>query len=151
MAEYKFVDHWYIKAPIDVVYQHIADPRTYPQWWPVYSHVKVIKDVPFPHIGGRANLLVNSFLGYKLNIEVETTRADPPKYLMTVSEGNLEGSGEWIFTQEGETTHAQWTWIVHSNHRLLNLLEPVAKPLFAYSHTNASEKGHQGLKKFLEK
>jgi len=52
---------------------------------------------------------------------------------------------------EWETTHDQWTSIVSSNPRLLNLLETLSKPLFVYSHTNASEKGDQGLKKLLEK
>jgi hypothetical protein len=31
------------------------------------------------------------------------------------------------------------------------LLEPIAKPLFAWSHQDASRKGHIGLKKLLEK
>ncbi len=30
MARYTFVDHWLIKSPIEQVFQHIADPATYP-------------------------------------------------------------------------------------------------------------------------
>ena len=32
MAQYTFVDHWYIKAPREEVFRYIADARTYPQW-----------------------------------------------------------------------------------------------------------------------
>lgn len=149
MARYTFVDHWTIKAPIEQVFQHIADPATYPAWWPVYPKVEVLQvQAGAPK---RTRLTVKSTLGYTLQIAVETVEAQPPYRLKTAAYGQLAGTGEWIFRQEGDTTHAQWTWIVESHHRLLNLLEPVAKPLFAWSHNDASRKGHLGLKKLLEK
>jgi hypothetical protein len=150
MALYKFVDHWYIKAPIDQVFHYIADARTYPQWWPAYAKVETLSDIQPPHVGSRGRLVVKSALGYRLNIEVEITESNPPYYFKTLSRGELEGTGVWEFEQNGDTTHATWTWIVESRHPLLNLLEPVAKRLFAWSHNDASGKGHDGLKKFLE-
>ena len=56
--EYTFIDHWYINAPIDEVFAHIADPRTYPQWWPSYDRVELINP---PHGGNpMARLTVKS-------------------------------------------------------------------------------------------
>ena len=150
MKEYRFVDQWRIKAPLDVVYAHVSDPRTYARWWPSYDGVRVLKDVPFPHIGGRVELIVKSPFGYRLRLEVETADADPPRTLKTVSYGQLAGTGIWEFAQEGDTTLATWTWIVRSDHPLLNRLEWVAKPVFALSHILASRKGHRGLKRLLE-
>ena len=35
--EYVFVDEWDVRAPIEEVFEAIADVRTYPSWWkPVY-------------------------------------------------------------------------------------------------------------------
>jgi uncharacterized protein YndB with AHSA1/START domain len=150
MARYKFIDHWNIQAPIEQVFRYVADPRTYPQWWPVYDKAEVLPGVQPPDVGSRSRLTVKSVLGYRLHIEVETTESDPPYYLDTVSNGDLEGTGTWEFKQDGDTTTATWAWIVESHHPLLNLLEPVAKKLFEWSHNDASEKGHRGLKQLLE-
>lgn len=151
MAQYKFIDHWYIKAPREEVFRYVADASTYPQWWPVYPKVEILRRAEVGQSGGQARLVVKSALGYTLKLEVETVAVEAPFYLKTAAKGQLAGIGEWQFTQEGNSTHAAWTWIVESHHPLLNLLEPIAKPLFAWSHNDASHKGHMGLKKFLEK
>lgn len=150
MKEYRFVDHWAIRAPIEEVYNHVADPRTYAQWWPSYDGVRVLKEVPYPYVDGRVELLVKSPFGYHLRLEVDTAEADPPRYLKTVSYGQLEGTGVWEFSQERDTTRAIWTWIVRSNHPVLNKLEWIAKPLFALSHVLVSRRGRRGLKRLLE-
>lgn len=151
MARYKFVDRWPIRAPIDQVFRHIADPGTYPQWWPVYPKVESLPGVQPPQVGSQAKLTVASALGYRLNLLLEITESNPPHHLMTVARGDLEGTGKWEFKQEGDTTTATWTWIVETHHPLLNLLEPLAKKLFAWSHNDASAKGYRGLKALLEK
>lgn len=150
MSHYQFIDHWYINAPIEQVFRHVADASSYPRWWPVYPQVEVLKTGDANGIGGCTRLVVKSALGYTLNLEVTTVEANAPTYLKTVTRGQLEGTGVWQFEQQGPTTHATWTWIVNSNHPLLNLLEPIAKPLFRWSHNDASAKGHRGLKHLLE-
>jgi hypothetical protein len=150
MARYTFVDRWTVRAPIQQVYETISDARTYPSWWPVYASVEPLVEMPPPHIGSTVRLIVKSVLGYRLALEVELVEATPPARFMTVTRGNLEGTGEWVLVQQGDTTTATWTWIVASRHRLLNLLEPVAKPLFAWSHRDASRKGARGLRQLLE-
>ncbi len=150
MKEYRFVDHWQIRAPIHMVYDLVANPRTYAQWWKAYDGVNILRDVPYPHVGVRVELLVRSPFGYRLRLEVETAEADPPTYLKTISRGQLAGTGIWEFSQEGDTTHAVWTWIVRSDHPVLNRLEWFAKPFFALSHVIISRRGHLGLKRLLE-
>lgn len=150
MALYQFVDHWYIKAPVDAVYNHVSDPRTYPQWWRWYDSIRVTKEEPFPHIGGKAELVIRSPFSYRLKIEVEMTEANPPYQLKTISRGDLAGTSEWQFIQESDVTHAIFTWIVETNQPLLNRLEWLLKPVFALSHNLVSGSGHRGLKKLLE-
>ena len=150
MAEYTFVDHWFVVAPIETVYRTVADPRTYPQWWKDYDRITILKDAPFPHVGGQAEFLIRSPFGYRLRIVVETVAAEPPYVIDTRSTGQLQGTGLWEFRQEGDATHVTFTWTVRSDHRVLNQLERVAKPLFALSHAIVSGRGHRGLKRLLE-
>jgi uncharacterized protein YndB with AHSA1/START domain len=150
MAEYTFVDHWTVNAPIEAVYRTIADPRTYPQWWRDYDRITILKDAPFPHVGGQAEFLIRSPFGYRLRIVVETAAAEPPHVIDTRSTGQLQGTGLWEFHQEGDATHITFTWTVRSDHPVLNRLERVAKPLFALSHAIVSGRGHRGLKRLLE-
>ena len=151
MAEYKFIDHWQIRALIEVVYQHVADPRTYAQWWRDYDRVTILKDAPFPHVGGEAEFLVRSPFGYRLLIDVTTVAAEPPRSITTETRGQLEGTGIWEFEETDGVTHVTFTWIVRTHHRLINRLEWAAKPLFALSHAIVSGRGHRGLKRLLEK
>ena len=38
--EYVFVDEWDVDAPVEAVFDALADARTYPEWWrPVYRSV----------------------------------------------------------------------------------------------------------------
>jgi uncharacterized protein YndB with AHSA1/START domain len=150
MKDYRFVDRWTIRAPLDEVYRHVANPHTYAEWWLSYDSVRILEDAPFPHVGGRVELVVKSPFGYRLHLEVETTEADPPTYLKTASRGQLAGTGIWEFSRENDATVAVWTWIVRSHHPLLNRLEWIAKPIFALSHVLTSRKGHQGLKRLLD-
>lgn len=150
MAEYTFVDHWTIAAPVETVYHTVADPRTYPQWWKDYDRITILKDAPFPHVGGQAEFLIRSPFGYRLRIVVETVAADPPRLIDTRSTGQLQGRGLWEFRQEGNVTHVTFTWTVRSDHAVINRLERFAKPLFALSHVIVSGRGHRGLKRLLE-
>ncbi len=151
MAEYKFVDHWTIRAPIDVVYGHIVDPRTYPQWWRDYDRVTVLVEAPYPYAGGRAEFLVRSPFGYRLRLDVTITAADPPRSITTETRGQLVGTGIWEFREVDGATEVTFTWIVRTNHPLINRLEWFAKPLFALSHAIVSGRGHRGLKRLLER
>jgi hypothetical protein len=40
--EYVFIDEWDVDAPIERVFDALADAGTYPEWWkPVYKSVEV--------------------------------------------------------------------------------------------------------------
>jgi hypothetical protein len=48
-GEYVFVDEWDVRAPVEEVFEALADARTYPAWWrPVYLSVEA--DGP-PEVG----------------------------------------------------------------------------------------------------
>ncbi len=75
-AEYVFIDEWDVRAPIDAVFEALADARTYPQWWkPVY--LKVNCDGP-PAVGRVSEEYFKGRLPYRLRIASEIVRLDRP-------------------------------------------------------------------------
>ncbi len=76
-AEYVFIDEWDVHAPIDAVFQALADARTYPQWWtPVYREVEA--DGP-PSVGATSRQHFKGRLPYHLRQTSEIVRLEPPR------------------------------------------------------------------------
>ncbi len=128
---------------------HIARASTYPQWWPGWERIEV-EGSDEPRVGARARGIVRSPFGYRLRLDVSIAELERPRRLLTISKGDLAGTGLWEFEERDGTTHARWTWTVESHHPLLIALEPVAKKLFEASHNYVSGQGHAGLRRYLE-
>ena len=63
--EYVFVDEWDVAAPPDDVFDALADPRSYPQWWlPVYVSVETEGE---PRLGQEARQQFKGRLPYELH------------------------------------------------------------------------------------
>jgi Polyketide cyclase / dehydrase and lipid transport len=67
--EYVFVDEWDVDAPQEIVYDIVADARTYPDWWqPVYISVEGDERATQHHFKGR--------LPYTLKMRAEMVREE---------------------------------------------------------------------------
>jgi hypothetical protein len=63
--------------------------------------------------------------------------------------GELEGTGTWrLFEQEGVTA-VVYDWRVRSTKRWMNMLAPVARPVFEYNHDVVMRWGGEGLARRL--
>jgi hypothetical protein len=59
--------------------------------------------------------------------------------------GELEGTGHWrLFEQDGVTA-VTYEWDVRTTKPWMNLLGPVAKPVFEYNHDLVMRWGGEGL------
>jgi hypothetical protein len=63
--------------------------------------------------------------------------------------GELSGTGRWRFAQEGEATRVRYEWDVRTTKPWMNLLAPLARPLFKWNHDVVMEWGAQGLARRL--
>jgi hypothetical protein len=63
--------------------------------------------------------------------------------------GELEGTGRWrLFEQDGVTA-VLYEWNVRTTRRWMNLLAPVARPVFEYNHDVVMRWGGEGLARRL--
>ncbi|MGN8131437.1 SRPBCC family protein [Paenarthrobacter sp. 22069] len=149
MSDYKFLTRWELQAPIETVWDAVSDPRTYTKWFPYISRVAQVAPGD-PDGAGRAyRFTITGKLPYSLSFTVENVHQDPPRLLESRSTGQLEGTGRWELSQEGDITTALYYWHVRTTRRWMNLTAPLLRPLFAWNHHKIMDKGGTRLAAYL--
>jgi hypothetical protein len=64
--------------------------------------------------------------------------------------GELVGSGIWRLRQVGDVTDVRYDWEVRTTRLWMNLLAPIARPIFAWNHDGIMKAGEVALRKLLE-
>jgi uncharacterized protein YndB with AHSA1/START domain len=109
MADYRFLDEWHLQADIDRVYDLLARPVEYPSWWG-QMFLAAEGDGGEAASGKRTTVRAHGFLPYRLRFTMTCVEADRPTRIHSTLEGDFEGTGTWMFEEEGEGTHAVLDW-----------------------------------------
>ncbi len=150
MATYAFTTHWYLDAPIDRVWGVLHDWQQWPRWWPQVQQVTAHHLDGLDGLGGVRRFIWATPLGYQLRLDLTTTRLEEPHWMEGTAVGDLEGVGCWHLQADGEGTAVTYTWKVRTNKRWMNLLAPLARPLFAWNHDLVMRSGYNGLVRHLQ-
>ena len=146
---YVFIDEWEVDAPIEAVFDALADARTYPRWWrPVYLEVKADGA---PEVGTVSRQRFKGRLPYTLNITSKVTRLERPTEVESEVEGDLSGHGHWSLTETDGRVHVRFDWRVNADRALLRLLTPFLRPLFRWNHDWAVAKAMEGLQPYARR
>ena len=148
-AEYAFLDEWTVDAPIDAVFDAIADARTYSDWWrPVYIAAEA--DGP-PALGRVSRQHFKGRLPYHLHTTSEIVRLEPPRLVEARVQGDLAGRGIWTLTPRETGTHVSFDWRVNADRPLLRVLTPLLRPLFRWNHNWAIARAMEGLEPYARR
>src|SRR5687767_168989 len=103
-GEYVFIDEWDVDAPIERVFDALADAETYPHWWkPVYKQVQV--EGP-PGVGQVSRQTFKGRLPYALEMRSEIVALERSHRLEIMVDGDLTGHGVWTLSErEGGRVH----------------------------------------------
>src|SRR6266545_4605057 len=134
MTDYRFVTVWKLRAPIDQVWQAIWQSEKWPSWWKGVLSVEKLRDGDESGIGGIRRYVWRSKLPYNLAFDMDLTRSEPPHRLEGNASGELAGTGVWELDEAGGVTTVRYTWSVHTTRAWMNLLAPIARPLFEWNH-----------------
>lgn len=146
IRDYSFVTIWRIEAPRDVVWQKISDSERWSEWWPGVLRVEMLKAGDERGIGAVHRSTWRSALPYSLSFDSETIRIDEGRIIEIRAIGELDGSGLWTLEDEPRgITRVRYDWNVNSTKRWMNLLAPLAKPLFRWNHDVIMRRGGDGL------
>jgi uncharacterized protein YndB with AHSA1/START domain len=149
LAEYRFVTVWKLRAPIDAVWQAIVEADKWPYWWRGVVSVQSLRAGDAQGVGGVARYVWRSRLPYTLAFDMEVTRVEPPALIEGRASGELEGTGTWRLVETDGVTTVGYTWEVRTTRPWMNLLTPIARPLFAWNHDYVMKSGGECLARLL--
>ena len=146
MASYSFVTVWRLNAPIERVYEAIRDSLRWPEWWPTVTRVEQISaGDPKTGVGDVRRYTFKGSLPYTLSFDLRVERIEPPRTLAGRATGELEGTGVWTLTESDGGTVARYDWNVRTTRWWMNLLAPLARPLFKANHDLVMRSGARGI------
>ena len=150
MADYHYVSTWQLQAPIERVWTAISDLEQVPAWNRGVQEVHVLAPGDGQHLGARVRYVIKGRLPMRLAFEATIARVVPPRELELRAEGELAGTGRWGLDQQGDVTTARCTWDVRTTKPWMNLVAPVARPLFTWNSKGVMLGAGDGLARFLK-
>jgi uncharacterized protein YndB with AHSA1/START domain len=152
MSEYEFLTTWCLEAPREPVWDAIWEAERWPEWWRGVVGARIVTAGDEAGVGQVARYTWRSRLPYDLEFEMTTTEVDKPHLLEGHAMGELAGIGRWrLFEQDGEVpvTAVVYEWNVSTTKPWMNVLAPIARPLFEWNHDWVMRNGGAGLAKLL--
>lgn len=157
---YDLRSSWLLPASTEEVWAIIADVNmSWPNWWPHCSFAGPLNRVE-PASSSQEDILkattahlnFKASLGYTLSITIHPTMVRSPSEIDFDAGGHLVGTGGVTLTPEtNQMTRMDIDWKVHPTQTWMNLLSPVAAPVFRAAHAHIMRQGEKGLAQALEK
>ena len=152
-VKYSFVTTWFVGTPIDRVWEVIQDTGRWPEWWRYVRGATLLEPGDGRGVGALWRLEWGTALPYQIVFESRVTRVEPPNVLEAAVSGELNGIGRWSLTPrgaDGAETVVRYDWNVGTGKRWMNVLAPLARPLFGWNHNVVMDEGGRGLARRLD-
>ena len=148
-TRYSFVTIWRFDAPINAVWDKIIDSEHWPQWWKYVQSVTELEPGDENGVGSLQHVTWTTALPYRLSFNSRVTRVEKPHIIEAVAMGELNGTARWQLSQEGSVTTVRYDWNVSTSKSWMNLLAPIARPIFAWNHDILLNEGGKSLARLL--
>jgi hypothetical protein len=84
-----------------------------------------------------------------VEFQVTTTRVERPFLLEADAVGELAGVGRWRLFERDGVTAALYEWNVSTTKSWMNLIAPLARPVFEWNHDWVMARGGEGIAELL--
>ena len=122
----------------------LREAERWPEWWRGVQRVTVLAP------DERYGIAWRSRVPYELEFDFEVVDLDEPRSMRGVASGALRGTGHWRLFEQGGVTAVLYEWNVETTKPWMNLLGPVARPVFEYNHDVVMRWGGEGLARQLD-
>jgi hypothetical protein len=136
-------------APLRAVWDAILHAEAWPSWWTGVERVVTLEHGDASGLGSRRRWTCKGVLPYRLTFITRVTRVEPLRVLEGRVDGELEGVGCCHFGRNEGLTTVRYDWQVRTTRLWMNLLAPLAKPLFRWNHDAIMHAGSIGLTRHL--
>ena len=149
MAEFRLVTVWRIEAPLVKVCDAVSQCLRWPEWWEGVERVEEREVGDRDGIGSLRRFTWRGPLPYRLTFDVRVTRIVPLSIVEGYATGEVEGIGRWQFADDDGVTVVRYEWQVRTNSGWMNLIAPLARPLFKWNHDQVMRQGAEGMARLL--
>lgn len=134
MGHYRFESEWVLSAAPEAVFEVLARPESYSDWWPSVRNSQLIEKGDESGVASRAKYYLRSPLLFGMHFETKTIEIDPPHRIHSLVRGELVGTATYMIDSTSLGTKVRIAWHVSTAKRWMDALTPVAKPLFVWAH-----------------
>lgn len=149
MTHFDLISHWRIPAPVDRVWDALADPHGWPLWWPFVRSVHTLRPGDASGLGSVRRFRWATRLPYDIVIDVEAIELLRHRRLRGRAHGQLQGEGIWLLRAEGERTEVTYVWRVGLARSWMRWLAPLLAPVYRWNHASVMQAGEAGLTRHL--
>jgi len=149
LSRYRFLTTWILPAPREAAWEVLEDVERWHQWWRGVERVALVSPGADGPLGCCYRIAWRSRVPYELEFDFTVRRVEAPRLMQGTAEGELTGSGTWrLFEQDGVSA-VIYEWSVDTTKRWMNLLAPLARPVFEHNHDVVMRWGGEGLARRL--
>jgi uncharacterized protein YndB with AHSA1/START domain len=148
VASYSFLTTWILEAPCEAVWDAIHEVESWPAWWRGVRRVDELEHGDEDGIGAVYRHEWRSVIPYPVRFETRIVGIQRLHLIEAEAHGDLAGTGRWRFF-DGSATVVTYEWNVRTTKPWMNLLAPVARPIFAWNHHAVMRNGGVGLTRKL--
>jgi uncharacterized protein YndB with AHSA1/START domain len=144
-TRFDLVSEWLLDAPLERVWAELMAPEAWPSWWRAVKEVEPISNGDANGIGAVRRFTWGTALPYTLSFNMTATRIEPRRIIEGRAQGELDGTGRWTLTAQGQRTHVRYDWMVDITNPWQVALAPVLRPVFAWNHHKVMAWGLEGI------
>ncbi|POU77091.1 polyketide cyclase [Leclercia sp. LSNIH6] len=149
MADYQFSTVWRVEASVQEVWEILCHPDLWPEWWESLEQIIELKKGDGRGIGALHRYTWKGALPYRITFDIHVLTIQPLCLLEGEASGEVEGRGVWSLTERGRETIVRYDWDIRTNARWMNVLAPLAGPVFRWNHDRVMRDGAKGLARRL--
>jgi hypothetical protein len=150
VSDYEFVTVWRFDAPLERVWDEIKHSENWSDWWKGVIGVVELQAGDNDGLGSVRRSTWKSALPYTLEFDSEIVRIENLRVIEARAFGELEGRGLWqFFSDDDGKTRVEYDWTVKTTKPWMNVLAPLARPIFRWNHNVIMGWGEAGLTKRL--
>lgn len=150
MPHYQFQSEWALTAPIGRVFELACHPEDFSAWWPSVTRSRLVEEGDAEGVGTRAAYTLRSPLWYSMSFATTVVEVDRPSRIHALVRGDLIGTGTYLLEGGEHRTRVRFLWNVSTTKTWMNLLAPLARPLFVWAHQHVMRQGAVAMAERLE-
>ncbi len=139
-------DHEFSVSPAEL-WDAIGEVDRFEEWWTWLEEFR-LEGVSLEK-GAVLHGVIAPPLPYRMRIQVELTRCEPPRTIEALIHGDLEGQASLELRAQGVGSSVEVAWTVEMMQRPMRLADRMAHPLLQWGHDRVVELTVEGFRRRL--